>query len=282
MNTALHKMKTAKIIAIIASGLYLIATISPSVLAASLSKDFKAHESLATGTIVSLDEEASVVVKASRVNVHNMYGVVVAEGDISFKGEAADQVPVANQGVVQTLVSTAAGEIKAGDAITVMSVEGIGEKASQNGRMVGVAQADFDEQSTNTKTFSITQNGSKKDIKVGLLSVKLGVTDYTTAASNLGSASEQDRNLLERLADSFAGKQVKPIALFVSGLVLLSGVFIATFLITSSSFASVISIGRNPFARKHIMSSLVGLIVMSVGIFCGSLVLAYLMLKLLG
>lgn len=276
-------MKKSKLKSLLILAFLISTSLAANISAATLSRDFFSEEKLAKGTIVSLDQQASKVLKSNFKNLHNMFGVVVEEGDISFKRQADEQiVAVANEGVMDTLVSTANGEIKSGDPITVRSVEGVGEKATQNGRIVGIAQDNFSAQSSNGKNFTIDQEGSKKDIVVGLLPVKLGVTDYTLSNPALGTASEQERNWIERIADSFAGKEVKPIALIAAGLVLVSGVFIATFLITSSSFASVISIGRNPFARKNIITSLIGLIALSVGIFASSIALAYLILRLLG
>lgn len=276
-------MKKSKLKPLLILALLISTSLAANISAATLSRDFFSDEKLAKGTIVSLDQQASKVLKSNFKNLHNMFGVVVEEGDISFKRQADQQiVAVANEGVMDTLVSTANGEIKSGDPITVRSVEGVGEKATQNGRIVGIAQDNFSAQSSNGKNFTIDQEGSKKDIVVGLLPVKLGVTDYTLSNPALGTASEQERNWIERIADSFAGKEVKPIALIAAGLVLVSGVFIATFLITSSSFASVISIGRNPFARKNIITSLIGLIALSVGIFASSIALAYLILRVLG
>lgn len=279
------KMSKSRRRGLIGTATLLTATLLPTSVAfgAIVTEDFRAEQEFPNGTIVSLDKEAAVVVKSNYKNIHNMYGAVVDEGEIALKATSGQRhVPVANSGVVATLVSTANGEIRPGDAITVNTVEGVGEKATRNGRVVGVAQTTFNDTTDGAKSATLKLDGSDKNIKVGLIPVKLGVTDYTTAESNLGSAAEQERNWVERMADSFAGKQVKPIALIAAGLVLLSGVFIATFLITSSSFASVISIGRNPFARKNIISSLIGLIVMSVAIFAGSILLAYLILKLLG
>ncbi len=276
-------MKKSKLKSLLILAFLISTSLAANISAATLSRDFFSDEKLAKGTIVSLDQQASKVLKSNFKNLHNMFGVVVEEGDISFKRQADEQiVAVANEGIMDTLVSTANGEIKSGDPITVRSVEGVGEKATQNGRIVGIAQDNFSAQSPNGKNFTIDQEGSKKDIVVGLLPVKLGVTDYTLSNPALGTASEQERNWIERIADSFAGKEVKPIALIAAGLVLVSGVFIATFLITSSSFASVISIGRNPFARKNIITSLIGLIALSVGIFASSIALAYLILRLLG
>jgi hypothetical protein len=262
----------------------IVFSLSAAVSAVTLTQNFRASEQLAKGTIISLDKQASAVTRSNGKNITNMYGVVVESGDISFFTQAEHQndATVSNSGVVLTLVSNATGDIEVGDPITVNGIAGIGQKATVSGRILGVAQSAFSDKSPNAKQFEVDQNGSKKNIKVGLIPVRISVSDYTTSTSALDLKDEQNRNKIEQIADSLAGKIVKPIALIISGLILISGVFISTFLITSSSYASMVSIGRNPLSEKKIIRSLIGLIALSIGIFCASLLLSYLTLKILG
>lgn len=251
--------------------------------AATLTQDFQANEPLAKGTVVSLDKRASIVVQASRDNIKNLYGVVAMTGDISFtQSEQQTVVPVANTGVVKALVSTANGDIHIGDPITVNQVEGVGEKAIVSGRVLGVAQGVLSARSEAAKQFTIGSGSSKKNIVVGLIPVKISVSDYTSNSVPLDQEDGQNRNRLEQIADSVAGKIVKPFALIIAGIILVIGIFVATFLITSSGYASMISIGRNPLSEKRIIRSLLGLILLAIAIFSTSVLLAFLVLKLLG
>ncbi len=255
-----------------------------TVAAATLSQDFNTQQQYAQGTIVSLDKQASEVIQASIDNSANLYGVVVRDGDLSFdQGTDTNSgtVPVANAGVVDTLVSNNNGSISPGDPITVDDVAGVGQKATRSGKIIGIAQSPLNEQDTKVKTVSITQNGSQKNIIIGTVQVKIEVTDYVLPSNgdDLSSATE-NRNKVMQVADSLAGKQVKPISIVVAGLILLITIFVSIFLVTSSGYASMISIGRNPLSEKKIIQSLVRLLLIAVGIFVAGLLLSYAILRL--
>ncbi len=249
--------------------------------AATVTQAYKTHKKLAKGTIVSLDKGASLVVEANRQNLSNLYGVVVEKGDLSFgqTNEASNTTVVANAGVVETLVSTSNGSIDSGDPITVDAITGVGEKATKSGRIIGVAQDKLDSESSNSQVFTLGADNSP--VKVGLIPVKIEVRNYDITSGQVFAASGKSRNKLLQVADSVAGKQVKPYALIISGLVLLFGIFLATFMIMSSGYASLIAIGRNPLAEKKIVRSLIRMLLAAVIIFVLSLALAYGMVTLL-
>lgn len=249
--------------------------------AAGLTKTFQAKTAIANGTVVSLEDGAAVVVPASRDNMANLYGVVVPSGDLAFTQTQDDtsSVLVAKDGVVETLVSTVKGDIKSGDAITVSAVKGIGEKAVVSGKIIGIAQANFTEQSAGSEQFSIETNKGSRNVKVGIIPVKIEVQMYSISSGAQGLNGENaNRNKVLQIADSIAGETVKPFALLIAGLVLLFGVFISAFLVTSSGYASLVSIGRNPLAEKKIVVSLMKMLLTAAAIFLLSVLLAYVIL----
>lgn len=268
-----------KIIAV----LVLFVFFADTVHAASITYEFSAPTKLTNGTIVSLDTKTKTVSKTVKSTVDQMYGVIANAGDISISDTGQSQkVPVATTGVVPTLVSTANGDINIGDPITVQSIEGIGERAIRSGRVVGIAQSNFTDRSKGAKKVTTTSKGVKHDVYVGFVDVKVSASDYTPATALINQRDARNRNMLEKIADNLTGKIVKPMGLIIAGLVLLVGIFVSAFLITSSSYSSMIAIGRNPLAEKKVLRSLVGLILLSIGIFCLSAGLAYGVLKILG
>lgn len=271
-------------ILLIVSALLLLPVLSLSVVQAmNITQEFVTDEDLAIGTIISVVDQQRTIKKTSAQNVQQMYGVVAKTGDISLsQGGAESAVSVANTGIISAIVSTVAGDISSGDPITVRSLEGVGEKASQSGRIIGIAQADFNSQSPGAETITVTQNNTPKQAAVGLLDIRVNASDYTPATTPIDQTDAENRNLIERIADNVAGKTVRTFGLIVASILLLAGIFISTFLITSSSYASMISIGRNPLAEKKVIKSLLGLILLSVAIFCTSLLLAYGALRILG
>ncbi len=274
----LSKVVTAKA-ALIGVLLMSVATVA----AAPITQSFTPNESLITGNIVSVDTESKTVYKTRPDKIQQMYGVVTEIGNIAFSGEEdAETVSVANNGIIPVLASTVSGDIASGDPVTVATIAGIGEKATRSGRIVGVAMEALNEATEQAQKTSVEVGGESREVILGVVLVKVGVGDYTPATSPIDQDDSENRNSLERIADNLAGKVVKPLGIIVAGLILLCGAFVATFLITSSSYSSMISIGRNPLAEKKVIKSLLGLILLAVGIFLVSTALAYLALQLLG
>lgn len=244
--------------------------------AAGVTRVHQTSSELANGTIVSLDKGASEVARANRENINNLYGVVVPSGDLSFShAEVEGTAVVATEGVIDTLVSTNNGAIKAGDPITVDAVEGVGEKALNSGRIIGIAQANFSGQESNSRQFTVRTGTEEKSVQIGTIPVKVAVQMFSVGSGTSLSGTGQNRSKALQIADSIAGQTVRPLALIVAGLVLLLGVFISAFLVTSSGYASLISIGRNPLAEKRIVRSLVKMLLIAVGVFVASIVLSY-------
>lgn len=257
-------------------GLVIVSLVSGTLLAAGVTSEHQTNGRLASGTIVSLDKEASEVVHANRENISNLYGVIVASGDLSFNRTTSETTAqVATEGVIDTLVSNNKGNIEAGDAITVDAVEGIGEKVTASGRIIGIAQADFTGQESNSRQFMVDTGTQEKSVQIGTIPVKVGVQMYSVAGGASLDGTGQARNKALQIADSIAGQTVKPLALVIAGLILLLGVFISAFLVTSSGYASLISIGRNPLAEKRIVRSLAKMLLIAIGIFIASVALAY-------
>ncbi len=273
-------MKTKHIFRQIRNGFILAVLISGSAVAATVSRDFKTSQTLSKGTIVSLENNASQVVSANQDNIANIYGVVVPKGDLSFDqtGATGGTAAVANEGVVDTLVSDNNGPINAGDSVTVENINGVGQKATKSGRVVGIAQGSLDQTAQSYKEVQV----DGKTVKIALVPVKIGVSEFNPN-SGAGNSQEEvnNRNKALQIADSFAGKEVKPFALLIAGLLLLVSIFVSVFLVTSSGYASMISIGRNPLSQKTIIRSLVRMVLIAVAIFVIGLALSYAVLKLL-
>lgn len=238
---------------------------------------------MSTGNIVSVNADKQVAFKTSASNLHLMYGVVASDGKIAFHGgQTEGQVAVANTGIVPVLVSDAEGDIKTGDPITVKHLAGIGEKATNAGRIIGIAMSDFTADSPDTRQTTIELNGEQRTVRIGAIDIKVGASDYTPNTTPINQAEAQNRNIIETIADNITGTITKPLGIIAASLILIAGTFVSVFLVTSSSYSSMISIGRNPLAEKRVLRSLVGLILLSVVIFCASTALAYFTLKLLG
>ncbi len=251
--------------------------------AAPITYEFTAEEPLIPGNIVSVNTKANTAFKAKPDNIHLMYGVVAGDGNIVFTSqETADKVAVANSGILPVLASTASGNIEVGDPVTVKSIAGIGEKAAESGRIIGIAVDELKPDSENVQATTVEINGEMKEVHIGAINIRVGASDYTPNTTPINQGDARNRNTLEKLADNVTGKVVRPIGIVVAGLILMIGAFTAIFLITSTSYSSMISIGRNPLAEKKVVKSLIGLVLFAIGVFCVSAGLSYFALKLLG
>lgn len=273
------RRKTGGFTAIVIYSILLFLSMSGGFLSAvTIAQNFRVSGEVVSGNIVSLGNGENTVTRATSENLNNLYGVVVGSGDISFSQITEEGVQVTNSGVVNVLVTDVAGNIKFGDAITVNSIDGVGELAKEGSKIIGYAQSSMD--SSNGKTVEIQKNGQKISIKIASITVKIGISYF----GNQGSESESDessRNKLFEIADNVADKRVKGLALVIASTIILLASLIAAFLIISSSYASIISVGRNPLSEKKLAKTLMKIILISISIFIIGLLLAYITLRLI-
>jgi len=108
------------------------------------SQSYATTSQLTIGSIVSIKGNTSdEVLAANNNNVGNMLGVVVNPGNsiLSVSSDQKNSVEVATSGVLQVLVSDINGTISNGDQITASPIDGVGMKANQNVRVIGIAQS---------------------------------------------------------------------------------------------------------------------------------------------
>lgn len=247
-----------------------------SVLAVSVAEKFTAGENLAIGTIVSLGKNTDEVISATPDNMDNLYGVVVTGSDITV-GEADNgQITVAKDGVVNAIVSTAGGDIKKDDPITVKTINGIGEKAVEGRKVIGIAQADFDSGTDGARKIDSNASSSQAEVYIGSIPIKISVGTYATE----GGQADGSRNLVERLADNIAGKTVNPMTIVIAGAILVFGMFSAAFLVSSSGYASMVSIGRNPLSENKALNFYAKTVAVAFTLFGLSVLLSYAVVKI--
>ena len=132
-----------------------ITSVSSATGNSDLAEIYFGNEILHMGEIVSLDGGLSIE-RASEESVDDIIGVVSTKpglllgfDDTSLNlGEQG--YPVGLKGRVPVKLSTENGPIKKGDRITISSIPGIGMKATESSRVVGIALEDFD----GTKAYS--------------------------------------------------------------------------------------------------------------------------------
>lgn len=192
-----------------------------------------------------------------------MFGVITENPAVSFENvDLTNTRPIVSSGKVPVRVRTVNGNIKEGDLISSSKVSGVGQKATENGYVLGTALEGYESSNLN---------------KVGKILVSLNihpnVASTTTARSNL--------------VDTFRLGLSAPILSPLASLRYILAAFVAgaSFVLGFVYFGRVArsgveALGRNPLAGKMIEVSVAFHVVLTIAIMLFGLAIAYLILIL--
>jgi hypothetical protein len=234
------------------------------------------------GMIVKIkDGDGTKVVPLNNATITKMLGVVVAANDapvtLTQDIPNGQQVFVTQTGHYDVLVSTQGGDIKAGDLLTISSLDGIGMKAtSAQSVVLGKALAGFDGQHNSIGSTQIKTSSGNAFISIGRIPVEISISHNPLAVPS-------DSNIpgfLQKSGQFVAKKAVNPARLYAGLVILLATFIVAGALLYGGVRSSLTAIGRNPLAKKTITRNLIEVIFSSVIVFVIGLVGVYLILKL--
>ena len=203
------------------------------------------------GMIVSLSgKNPNYVVPLSQTNIEKMLGVVVAANDATVtlsQPNSSYEVYVTNFGQHNVLVTNQDGPIKVGDYITISSLSGFGMKANGNQPIVlGQAAGDFNGSSSVVGTTTLKgPNGQKTTVSIGSIPVDVSVANNPLAQGPRGLPS-----FLKNVTKFATNKSVSATRVYISMAIVLAGVILTITIIYSGVRNGLISIGRNPLAKK--------------------------------
>lgn len=263
-----------------ASGILLLSflLISPLVIAASqTSQGYGSSTQIAVGSLVSVKESSSEQVELSQAaNRARLIGVVVNPQDslVTF-ADGGDRVQVASSGVVSASVSDINGPIKAGDALTVSPIDGVGMHASATGKIFGTARQDFDANRNDNTSAEVTdKTGKKTVVAIGKIDVQVAVQDWTAP----GNASSALLENLRGFTSGIAGKTVTNTQALLSVSIVTLAVVVSGIILYSAVSSSIHSVGRNPLSKGIVRRGFVGMIVLCIFIMVGALAAVYLII----
>jgi hypothetical protein len=176
------------------------------------------------------------------------------------------------------LVSNQNGPIKSGDYISISALAGVGMKVdTTQPTVLGKAAGDF------TGTGKVAGTAKLKDTNGKEITVSLGRIPVEISISHnplQQSAADGLPGFLQHAGEAVAGKQVSPTRVYVALVVMVISALVAGGILYSGVRGGLIAIGRNPLAKKQIISGIIrvvlsGLICFIIGIFG-----VYLLLKL--
>jgi hypothetical protein len=217
----------------------------------NLSQSFTSQQELAPGSLVSVDSNnEKEVVLANKQNDKYLIGVVV-ELDSSLLAVNSNEgnIQVAISGQAMTLVSNIAGDIVAGDLIAQSEIDGVGTKAREGDRILGIAQGAFNDASTGaTLQTVVDERGQSKDVSIGIVSVLIVASSIT--------AEDNNSSVIEKWATKIVGKPVSITRLAICIIIAVIGITSSIVLIYSSTRNAIAAAGRNPLAKPVILESL--------------------------
>jgi hypothetical protein len=241
----------------------------------SISQGYLTTDSLPLGSIVSLDKNSEDHVSATTTDTtDNIFGVVIDAGNslLSVTTGQASQVQIATSGVVQVLVSDINGSINQGDAITASPIKGVGMKATDNIKVVGIAQDSMNNNNSSQQTYTDKQ-GKKHTVEIGLVPVLVNVAYYyKTATKTLIPAA------IQNVANALAGKKVNPLPIIVASAILVVTLIVVVSIIYSMIHSSIVSVGRNPMSQSAVYRDVIQLSALVLGILAVAFVAIYLVL----
>jgi|SRR5579859_1204366 len=192
-----------------------------------------------------------------------LYGVVTTNPAVAIDNAVASSSSqlVVFRGKSLVKVSTQNGPIKIGDFITTSNSKGIGQKATQNGYVIGSALEAWD--ASDSKT-------------IGTIAVSLNIFLTTSSQST-------PKNLLYTIKQALASPTLTPLASL--RYVLAFAIALISFTLGFIYFGRVAksgveAIGRNPLAGRTIELTVLLHILLTITIVFGGLVIAYIILVL--
>jgi hypothetical protein len=239
----------------------------------TISQSYASKSDLPVGSIVSLETNTTdSVVASSTDNTDNIFGVVISSTGslLTVTNEGKSQVQVATSGTLPVLVSNVNGDIKRGDHITASPFRGIGMKAINNSRIIGIAEGTM---VGKKKEKYKTKDGKEQEVTVGQVSVLVNVAYFF---------KEPEKTLvpaaLQNVANGLAGKKVESLPiLLASGVFLITLIIVASF-VYSMIHSSIISVGRNPMSQAAIYRDLLQMSSLVLTILAAGMVAIYLIL----
>lgn len=265
--------KTAFAAAILLVGLIAMFCCQSASAVTPISQSYKAEGTIPQGAIVSLKTNtADQVAAATSENADNIFGITINEASslLSISGGGGTQVQVATSGTVPVLVSDINGAIKQGDPITASPIAGVGMKATDNIRIIGLAQSDM---SGSKKQTYKEKSGAERSVNVGQVPVLVNVSYFF---------KQPDKTLipsaLQNIANGIAGKKVDSLPIIISAAIFIIMLIVVVSIVYSMIKSSIISVGRNPMSQGAVYRDLVQMSALVFGILGVGLVAIYLIL----
>ena len=257
------------------AGLILLGPSTVALGLTSISQSYLVEDSIPVGSIVSIkDNTPDEVVAATTDTAKNLIGVVINASNslLNVSSSQDGTVQVASSGVVEVLASTVNGDIEQGDHITASPIKGVGMKATENVRIVGIAQGDLTASSGKEQTYT-DNDGNEQKVVLGQIPVLVNISYYFKQPDKTIIPSA-----LQNLANALAGKEVSSLPIILSSGVFLIMLAVVVSIIYSMIRSSIISVGRNPLSQSAVYRDVIQLSALVIAILAVGIIAIYLIL----
>ena len=219
-------------------------------------------KTITTGMAVALNASGGVQ-KSSLSQADKTLGVVVNAQDntVAVSG-VGQQVYVATTGTSAVFVSDVNGAVHKGDLLGPSPIDGVLMRADNGAKgVLGVAMTDFPKTQTQPVTINKATGGTTV-VKVANLRLNM---DVRFAANN----SPNTESFLQRIGEAVVHHQVSNAQTIVALAIMVLLIIVVGSTVYGAISSSIISLGRNPLAKKSIFQGLgqiSGLVVLVIGL----------------
>jgi hypothetical protein len=238
-----------------------------------ISQSYSSSSDLALSSLVSLKSDSSdEVIPATHENADSLLGVVVSANtsSLSLINNLSNQVQIATSGTLRVLVSDINGAISRGDFITASPITGVGMRATNNARIVGVAQGPIE--GATTETIKSSDN-TEQTVTIGEVPVLVNVSSYF---------KQPDKTLIpstiQNIANAVAGRNVNTLPIIISAGIFVVSLIVAVIIIYSMIRNAIISVGRNPLSQSAVYRNVIQMSGLVILILAASFIAIYLVL----
>lgn len=258
----------------------LVFGIGGSVLATSFTQGYQSTTSIALGTVVGISKDGSNQIEPATLSSDlRVVGVAAdATGSIIDLQPKGSNIRVATSGDAQVLVTNSSGDIKKGDNLVISALSGIAARDSSDStasKYIGVAQDSFSGSSSGAQQVSVQlSDGKTRTVAVGLIPANILISERQPGKN------QQSKSLLSKIGEYITGREVSPLRVIASAIVLLSIFSVTGWILNSSIKGSFVSLGRNPLARVSILTNLIRVLIITLVVFAAGLTASYLILAL--
>lgn len=261
---------------VVLGGIWLQAS-AYAVVTAELTQSYTINEDpdAVAGALVSLDsKDGKTVVLAESKNDDRLIGILVEPDSSSIAVSVGTNLAqVATSGRVIALVSTLNGDIKAGDVLVLSAVRGVGARSVPGGKIVGVAQDEFNAKSEGATIRSIKDNkGEPHDVAFGTIPIVITIGSEVVSEDNVGG------DVLGWLG-VIAGKRVPNVRIALAGIVAIITLTTVSVMIYSSVRNTIYGISRNPLAKQSIFEALGQVLLMVLVVASLGIIIVYAIIR---